>query len=410
VGFPPSHAAVFQRVATRMNTAISCREVGAVCTGLIEEGYALKGFRVDTKSCNWGPMAGFVCMDPRLNKAVYEKESFNRQMTKEALAGEIHKTGGTEGADLTTLKAEWKAHYHPLVISRQRINQLVALGAIGGLTPDTADVNQSIGTPGFVGTSSRGGLTITWRLIRLKAALWDGVTSDHYGIFVEANKAFTPEYLGGAKALVTQVRISHGRYAPYHALLGLTNPITRGRNTRFKDCVTGDYDLFGVWPRSERAGLSPTTHQISARELQIARASLKKPNEAGTVRVQPVPDKNWDVRPHDKFVREEEHFQLGNISRRVNLIKVILNTELQADPDAVGAKSQLVHHSDEVGNPDALLAKPLLDCLPIIAFVPGEQDAYTMETMMDIQSFVTMLKVGGFAPQLKPDWRADLDQ
>jgi hypothetical protein len=116
------------------------------------------------------------------------------------------------------------------------------------------------------------------------------------------------------------------------------------------------------------------------------------------VRVQPVPDKNWDVRPHDKFVREEEHFQLGNISRRVNLIKVILNTELQADPDAVGAKSQLVHHSDEVGNPDALLAKPLLDCLPIIAFVPGEQDAYTMETMMDIQSFVTMLKVGGFAP------------
>jgi hypothetical protein len=38
-----------------MNTVISCREVGAVCTGLIEEGYALKGFRVDTKSCNWGP-------------------------------------------------------------------------------------------------------------------------------------------------------------------------------------------------------------------------------------------------------------------------------------------------------------------------------------------------------------------
>ena len=249
VGFPTSHAAVFQDVATRMNTVISCREVGQVCTGLIEDGYALKGFRVDTKSCNWGPMAGFVCMDPRLNKSVFEKEAFNRGMTKEALSGAIHKTGGTEGQDIALLTTEWKANFHPLVISGKRIEQLLALRAINAATPEGAgaDVNQKIGTPGVYGTSSKGGLTINWRLIRLKPGLFEGVSGDHYGIFVEATKDFVPEYFGGAKPLVTQVRISHGRYAPYHAVYGLTNPIPRGRNTRFKDCVTGDYDLFGVW-------------------------------------------------------------------------------------------------------------------------------------------------------------------
>jgi hypothetical protein len=391
-----------------MNTVISCREVGQVCTGLIEDGYALKGFRVDTKSCNWGPMAGFVCMDPRLNKSVYEKEAFNRQMTEEALSGAIHKTGGTDGADLRTLSAEWKANYHPLVISRQRIDQLVALNAIGPLTPDPGDVNQSIGTPGFVGTSAKGGLQITWRLIRLRAGFFEGATTNHFGIFVEANKDFSPEYLGGAKPLVTQVRLSHGRYAPYHALYGLTNPIVRGRNTRFKDCVTGDYDLFGVWPRAQREGLAPVARP-SARELQIAAARLKMPKNGPGAGVPTPADRNWDVRPQDKWKREEEHYQLGNISRRVNLIKVILNTELQADPGAIGAKSQLVHHSDEVGNPDALLAKPLLDCLPIIAFVPGEQEAYAIETMVDLRGFVGMLRGGGFTPHLKPDWRADLD-
>jgi hypothetical protein len=133
-------------------------------------------------------------------------------------------------------------------------------------------VNQSIGTPGFVGTSSRGGLTITWRLIRLKAACG---TRHQRSLrhLRRGQQGLHPEYLGGAKALVTQVRISHGRYAPYHALLGLTNPITRGRNTRFKDCVTGDYDLFGVWPRVRAPGLAPTTHQISA-------ASCRSPGPA----------------------------------------------------------------------------------------------------------------------------------
>jgi hypothetical protein len=407
VGFPRSHALVFQRVATQMNTVISCREVGKVSTGLIEEGYALKGFRVDTKSCNWGPMAGFVCMDPRLNKAVYEKELFNRAMTAEALSGAIHKTGGTEGDNLAALSADWRANYHPLVIWRERINQLLALRAIDAAVPDTGgvEVASAIGTPGFRGTSSKGGLTIKWRLIRLRPGLFPGVGADHYGVFVEADQVFSPEYIGGARRLVTQVKVGHSRYVPHHALLGLTNPLPRGRGAQFKDCVTGDYDLFGVWPRNEAAGRAPMA-KPTAGELQAAKARL---GPGARPLIPAANENNWDIRPKDRYIRADEHYQLGNISRRVNLIKIMLNTALQArGSGAVGASSQLVHHSDEVGNPDAVLAKPLLECLPIIGFLPGDHAAYTMETIADLKTFVAASGARGFTPHLKPDWRADL--
>jgi hypothetical protein len=354
-------------------------------------------------------MAGFVCMDPRLNKAVYEKEAFNRMMTKEALSGAIHKTGGTEGQDLAALTAEWKANFHPLVISRQRIDQLLALRAIDAAHPEPAgvEIRKEIGTPGFHGTSSKGGLTITWHLVRLRPGLFEGVTGDQYGIFVEASAAFTPEYFGGAKPIITAMKLGHMRHAPCHALYGLTNPIPRGRNTRFKDCVTGDYDLFGVWPFRAREGMAPLARP-SARELQMA-VARKETGGIGNSKISNFPDKNWDTRPQDQYLKQDEHYQLGNISRRVNLIKVMLNTMLQADgSEAVGAKSQLVHHSDEVGNPDALLAKPLIDCLPIIGFIPGEQEAFTMETMLDLRTFIDLTRDGGFSPHLKPDWRADV--
>lgn len=45
---------------------IISRAIGATCTGLIEEHYGPKSVRIDTKSCNRGPMAGFVCVDPNL--------------------------------------------------------------------------------------------------------------------------------------------------------------------------------------------------------------------------------------------------------------------------------------------------------------------------------------------------------
>jgi hypothetical protein len=48
---------------------IASRAVGKYATGLILEGYSSKGFHNKAKSCNWGPMAGFVLTDARFTKA-----------------------------------------------------------------------------------------------------------------------------------------------------------------------------------------------------------------------------------------------------------------------------------------------------------------------------------------------------
>ena len=68
-GIPQQHAEVFQAVADSTGCMISSRAVGKYATGLILEGYASKGFHNKAKSCNWGPMAGFVLADPRFTKA-----------------------------------------------------------------------------------------------------------------------------------------------------------------------------------------------------------------------------------------------------------------------------------------------------------------------------------------------------
>jgi hypothetical protein len=43
------------------------------------EGYDLKVFHIKAKSCNWGPMAGFICQLPILNKYGSEKIGFNAE-------------------------------------------------------------------------------------------------------------------------------------------------------------------------------------------------------------------------------------------------------------------------------------------------------------------------------------------
>jgi hypothetical protein len=67
-GMPISHGNAFQKVANAKNSVIGVREVGRYATGLLLENYATKGFHNKAKSCNWGPMAGFVLSDPRFTK------------------------------------------------------------------------------------------------------------------------------------------------------------------------------------------------------------------------------------------------------------------------------------------------------------------------------------------------------
>jgi hypothetical protein len=68
IGVPYAHAQAFLTVARSQQCVIMVRTTGPTCHGLLEEAYDTKGYRIHGKSCDWGPMAGFVMRDPRLNR------------------------------------------------------------------------------------------------------------------------------------------------------------------------------------------------------------------------------------------------------------------------------------------------------------------------------------------------------
>jgi hypothetical protein len=362
VGFPTTHAQVISNVAQQLNTVIAFREVGVACTGLLREGYATKGFRIDTKSCDWGPMSGFVCADPRLNKKPGDAavRTFNQQETTTALAGAPgHATGGAPGA--AELRATWSAGYGPLVISGTRITDLQQA------RDDKMRIRPRYQGKEMVGESTRGGLTVQWRLIHIDPGdrplfvrRRTQASENHY-YAVCAEPPFQQQYPAGTAPIP---------FRGHDVLLGLCNPGMFDEHG-FKACVTGDYDLFCVWPHES------------------------------------LGDRDWDQRaitPGATGQAAQQHYLLGNISRRINFIKVFLNSQLQA-AGAFPTTGQLLHHSDEVGNPGGL-AKPLQECFPILAFMGS--DVLGLESIADLRSFTVRATRASYRIQLKPAWYGTL--
>jgi hypothetical protein len=114
VGMPKSHAHAFVTTAFSQKCVIMSRATGPTCHGLLAEGYDTKGYRIHGKSCHWGPMAGFVLRDPRLNKRGLEKASFNREKHNEAINLDKENQG-------------WKANTTPLIICESRRQWLTVI-------------------------------------------------------------------------------------------------------------------------------------------------------------------------------------------------------------------------------------------------------------------------------------------
>ncbi len=67
-GIVPAHADIFSQVAKEQDVYILCRNLNTLCTALIEDNYPTKGMSVHGKSSDWGPQAGFICVDQNLSK------------------------------------------------------------------------------------------------------------------------------------------------------------------------------------------------------------------------------------------------------------------------------------------------------------------------------------------------------
>lgn len=446
-----SHGAVIQQVADALNCYILFRECGPLNVKLIEEHYAMKSSRLHAKSCDWGPMAGFVCMDPRLNKKADEKTlALNRAENAAALAGtaeyvdplsQAH-AAGAEGPPEVHVDAawvrkwtggrDWKGGYGPLLISEERKKELnlkliPAPAASIATDPVTRKPLQTL-----LGSAMKGRVSVLYRLVQyplqtlvqLKLALGGSVVyPDHWYWAIQVMDTLGFKQLQGNGTIVGQpareefaVPGSRG----WTWLLGMTNPTPSYGAYGFKACVTGDYDLFSVWPRQAGNEAAQTASRQRDRYEGHTAGGLTRSKD-GRWHWGGVQRWGQDARLVGKGFREP--IIVGNMTGRLANVKDRVNQALRR----VYFGGDCIYHSDEVGNPGGL-AKPLSECFPMVGFAPrgaafgplslkfrgrsvlnGARafGLYTADETLLAKICVEAIEMG-YRPDLKEPWRARL--
>ena len=153
-------------------------------------------------------------------------------------------------------------------------------------------------------------------------------------------------------------------------LLALVNPYPPYPVGHYKNCCTGDYDIFGVWPLKRRSVLgarvgrnSPAVFQPMGEDRRIAGMSTR------TTLVGPPGQQKKAV---DKQIEDFEDKRLGNISNRVHTVAQMINSLVHSKlSGGRGPARDVIHHSDEAG-------RPFISGIDdhIIAFIPAPGASY----------------------------------
>ncbi|SOD90024.1 anthrax toxin-like adenylyl cyclase domain-containing protein [Spirosoma fluviale] len=212
-GIPELHAKVFQSVADLTGNVISSRAVGIYATGLILEGYASKGFHNKAKSCNWGPMAGFVLDDPRFTKVGGTEDGRREQAN--ALKHAIN---------------DYNAIEVPLYISEDRRKWLAAQRLI-------TFIDRDIDSYTYRGVSPWG-LSLDFKLKRERPS---GANEKMWAVLYKSADRCSVR-AGAAVAEWTPV-------------MAMRDPMCAIPADNYRAATTGDYDLFALWAR--RANYNP---------------------------------------------------------------------------------------------------------------------------------------------------------
>lgn len=356
IGMPDTHAEVFRNVSVMERAVIVCRAVGPTCLQLLEQGYDTKGFRVHAKSCDWGPMAGFVLRDPQLNKKGAANVDYNTREIHEAMYDEHNHSG-------------WMAATVPLRLYSQRVKWLI----------DTKRITVQLAAGGsrYVGEVHQCGVDMKYSLRREWGS--EGLVYDVY--IEEAN--FEP---------------AGGKGKP---MLAMTNPPDHRswKGDDFRNALTGDYDLFTVWALS-RSGVAPGQQ-----------ASPQHYDHDGDDRRVLGGAQNWTNREYIEHELERNYTKggqgtkLGNMTNRVYMICQLLNSGIGVTSCERGNRPfgpfpnrMVAWHSDETTRPFVQDVD-----LPLIAFLPN-RDEVLIETIQDFKDFILMCISTGFHVTLGEGW------
>lgn len=382
VGMPSTHAVKFLEVSRTTQCIILCRATGPTCLQLLKQGYDTKGFRVHAKSCDWGPMAGFVLRDPRLNKYGYDplnpkKANYNQ---KEHAESETDRKSG----------AGWGSSTTPLKIYSERVDWLVRNGIIhvasrgSGLKEGTA--------------RHPAGLTFNYVLARDRTnpELWKVlIDNTRNPVFLQETGHANPVPLNHMdRGRLVRMRqpwaVPKGRRV-FEPMLAVTNPRDHRSWTDndFRNAITGDYDLFALWP------FDANDYDPHGKDRRLL----------GTSR-------GWSDRElievlERNFTEGGQGTKLGNMTDRLYEVCQFLNSAIGATRSERWGpfpNRNVAWHSDEA-------ARPFVDevDLPIIALDGRARRHIGIETIRDFQTYVDQSIRAGVGVNLAEGWVLDPD-
>lgn len=289
VGMPQSHGQAVQRVAEDSKCVIAVRAVGKWARGLLEESYATKGFHNKAKSCDWGPMAGFVLSDPRFSKNP-DLEDQREELQK------ARQKGATEA---------------PLHISERRRQDL-----------ERAPLNCMVRAGGTdeepLYTARRPGNPRSMRFVLRPRRGVPGTVSDQVlwaVCYAPGEERLSFDLAGASRSIA-------GEPLPVMAIVDRDCP-AHLRNT-WRAATTADYDLWAVFPR----------RGVYARQREDARA---------------VPGSDRFPLPLAEYIRHEPP-DFGNLTQRIAGIRTAINRRVANEAGYRGG--DVVRHSDEAGRPE----------------------------------------------------------
>ena len=384
VGVPPEHEAAIQSVADGQLTIIGSREIGsplptgdsAVGVQPLQWGYDTKGYRIHGKSCNWGPMAGFVLRDPVLSKKGANFKGKQEHAHQEALRDVRNSDQRTAG---------WYATTVPLCVPEDRIRYLQSNAAELSIQwlmrrPDLETADSSIpGGQVWEGAAHHdSGISMQFVFIPHK---FNDLTL--YGLYAHG-ASLTP---GRECSEIQYKSRSSSNALTYHELEAMANPPDYAAHPKghFKNAVTGDYDLHFAWPHPGTSG--------------ITQSFLDDQQRIGGISATARDDK-YQTQNH------YEHNRMGNISENVQWIAQMINSSVGATHTGHGSvtgrtypQRNVVWHSDEA-------ARPFVNDidLPLIAWIPKHTHAFCIETAAQLAELILWADSLGYYVQINQGW------
>lgn len=362
-GMVESHARIFQDVAKEQDVFILCRNLNPLCTSLIADNYPTKGMSVHGKSADWGPQAGFICVDQNLSK-------YHGHPRVKALNAEVQHSL-QPGSDVEEIQ---------LVIRDTRLNELRDKGLL---------------TYAESWITVRHGQQKKGILIKPtnKPVQFQGLpTLDNmYQIFLKGSVVD----LGDPVMVIKRAR-------------SLTDkPLTDDEQRK---PLTADYDLFTVCPNWKNVSLSgadkfPNPHSdLPEHGIHRVLKGVQGPYAAPaaqrmgqtTLKVQARVDLRGGKLSSLEYEFGKAHPVLGHMTVRQDFIRRRLNSEINATYKG----GDTVHHGAEVMNPN-----PETDDFGITMFYPNGEEVRGLENLVDLNEAYWTVKKKGYYFHIHPLWK-----